>query len=62
MQALRQEQDRLQKRLNQIYDDKLDGLIDEKMYLERIATYKSRQRELVDLIGAMSKRITIFIS
>ena len=48
LQALRKEQDRIQKRLNQIYDDKLDGLIDERMYLERVAAYKNRQTEIVD--------------
>ncbi len=48
LQVLRKEQDRIQKRLNQIYDDKLDGLIDERMYLERVATYKGRQTEIVD--------------
>lgn len=55
MQALRQEQDRIQKRLNQIYDDKLDGLIDQKMYLEKIATYKARQTEIVEQMGRHEK-------
>ncbi len=55
LQALRKEQDRIQKRLNQIYDDKLDGLIDERMYLERVATYKARQTEIVDQMGRHEK-------
>jgi hypothetical protein len=54
-QALRAEQDRIQKRLNQIYDDKLDGLITEKMYLERVSTYKSRQAEIVEQMGRHEK-------
>ena len=48
LQTLRIEQDRIQRRLNQVYDDKLDGLIDEKMYLERVSSYKSRQTEIVE--------------
>ncbi len=55
LQALRSEQDRIQKRLNQIYDDKLDGLITEKMYLERVSTYKSRQTEIVEQMGRHEK-------
>ena len=39
--GLRKEQDRLQKRLSQMYDDKLDGLIDEKMYLEKVQEYNT---------------------
>lgn len=38
--ALRKEQDKMQKRVNQMYDDKLDGLIDEKMYLDKVKGYK----------------------
>ena len=55
LQALRQEQDRIQKRLNQIYDDKLDRLIDERMYLERVSTYKARQTEIVEQMGRHEK-------
>ena len=55
LQALRKDQDRIQNRLNQIYDDKLDGLIDEKMYLERVSTYKKRQAELVEQMGRHEK-------
>jgi site-specific DNA recombinase len=55
LQALRIEQDRIQRRLNQIYDDKLDGLIDEKMYLEKVSTYKSRQSEIVEQMGRHEK-------
>ncbi len=46
--ALRREQDRIQKRINQMYDDKLDGLIDEKMYLDKVKGYKARQAEVVE--------------
>ena len=53
--ALRKEQDRIQNRLNQIYDDKLDRLIDERMYLERVATYKARQTEIVEQMGRHEK-------
>jgi site-specific DNA recombinase len=45
--ALRKDQDRIQKRINQMYDDKLDGLIDEKMYLDKVKDYKARQAEIV---------------
>ena len=31
-----------------MYDDKLDGLIDEKLYLEKIKAYKSRQLEILE--------------
>ena len=47
MKALRKEQDKIQRRISQIYDDKLDGLIDEVMYLEKVREYKTRQAELV---------------
>lgn len=53
--TLRKEQDRIQRRLNQVYDDKLDGLIDEKMYLERVSTYKTRQTEIVEQMGRHEK-------
>jgi site-specific DNA recombinase len=46
--ALRKEQDKIQKRINQMYDDKLDGLIDEKMYLNKVKDYKSRQVEIAE--------------
>ena len=60
--ALRKEQDRLQRRLNQIYDDKLNGLIDEKMYLERISTYKTRQNEIVKQMDCHEKADQIYYS
>lgn len=44
--ALQKERDKIQKRLSQIYDDKLDGLIDEKLYLEKVRDYKKRQIEI----------------
>jgi site-specific DNA recombinase len=34
--------------LSQIYDDKLDGLIDEKLYLEKVREYKKRQIEIAE--------------
>jgi len=40
--ALRRKQDRIQKRINQMYDDKLDGLINEKMYLDKVKDCKAR--------------------
>jgi len=46
--ALRKEQDRIQKRVNQMYDDKLDGLIDEKMYLDKVKDNKARQVEITE--------------
>jgi site-specific DNA recombinase len=46
--VLRKEQDRIQKKLSQMYDGKLDGLIDEKMYLEKLRDYKTRQTEILD--------------
>ncbi|MDF2550578.1 MAG: hypothetical protein K0S07_1645 [Chlamydiales bacterium] len=46
--ALRKEQDQIQKRINQMYDDKLDGLIDEKMYLDKVKGYKARQAEITE--------------
>lgn len=46
--ALRREQDKIQRRMSQIYDDKLDRIIDEAMYLERVSEYKARQHEILD--------------
>ena len=45
---LRKEQDKIQRRISQVYDDKLDGVIDEKMYLEKVSEYKTRQMEIVE--------------
>ena len=53
--ALRKEQDRIQKRINQMYDDKLDGLIDEKMYLDKVKDYKTRQAEIIDQMARHEK-------
>lgn len=46
--ALQKERDKIQKRLGQIYDDKLDGVIDEKLYLEKVREYKTRQLEIAE--------------
>ncbi len=46
--SLQRERDKIQKRLSQIYDDKLDGVIDEKLYLEKVREYKTRQFEIVE--------------
>ncbi len=46
--SLQKERDKIQKRLSQIYDDKLDGLIDEKLYLEKVREYKKRQIEIAE--------------
>jgi hypothetical protein len=48
MQSLRKEQDKLQQRIGKMYDDKLDGLIEEKLYLEKVKAYKSRQLEILE--------------
>jgi DNA invertase Pin-like site-specific DNA recombinase len=53
--ALRKEQDRIQKRINQMYDDKLDGLIDEKMYLDKVKDYKARQAEIIEQMARHEK-------
>lgn len=34
-----------------MYDDKLDGLIDEAMYLDRVRAYKARQAEILEEMG-----------
>lgn len=46
--SLRKEQDKVQRRLSQIYDDKLDGLIDEVLYLQKVREYKARQMEIIE--------------
>jgi hypothetical protein len=46
--SLQRERDKIQKRLSQICDDKLDGMIDEKLYLEKVREYKTRQLEIVE--------------
>jgi hypothetical protein len=51
MDTLRREQEKIQKRLSQMYDDKLDGLIDEAMYLDKIRVYKARQAEILEEMG-----------
>ena len=48
LKAVRSEQDRIQKRISQMYDDKLDGLIDESLFRQKLESYKSRQLELID--------------
>lgn len=53
--ALRKEQDKIQKRINQMYDDKLHGLVDEGMYLDKVKDYKARQTEIIDHIIPFSK-------
>ena len=52
---MRKEQDRIQKRVSQMYDDKLDGLIDEKMYLEKVRDYKTRQAEIIEQMARHEK-------
>jgi DNA invertase Pin-like site-specific DNA recombinase len=51
MDHLRREQEKIQNRMSQMYDDKLDGLIDETMYLDKVRTYKARQAEILEEMG-----------
>ncbi|WP_042279796.1 hypothetical protein [Candidatus Protochlamydia sp. R18] len=60
--ALQREQDRIQKRINQMYDDKLDGLIDEKMYFDKVKDYKTRQAEIIEQMALMKRQITTSMS
>lgn len=53
--VLRKEQDLIQKRVNQMYDDKLDRLIDEKMYLDKVRGYKARQAEIIEQMARHEK-------
>lgn len=53
--ALRKEQDLIQKQSSPMYDDKLDGLIDEKMYLEKFRDYKVGQVEITEQITRHKK-------
>lgn len=46
LKSVRQEQDRVQKKIDQMYDDKLDGLIDEALYRQKLEDYKKQQLEL----------------
>lgn len=46
--VLQKERDKIQKRLSQIYDDKLDELIDKKLYLEKVRDYKKCQIEITE--------------
>ena len=46
--TLRREQDKIQRRISQIYDNKLDGLIDEKLYHEKLKEFKTRQAEILE--------------
>ncbi len=45
---LRKEQNKLQQRISRIYDDKLHGVIDERLYLEKVREYKTRQKEIIE--------------
>lgn len=54
METLRKEQDKIQQRISRMYDDKLDELIDEQMYQEKIKEYKARQQEI---ISQMSRHV-----
>ena len=45
--ALRKEMDKVQNRISRMYDDKLDGLIDEKLYQQKLKEFKARQQEIV---------------
>lgn len=38
-----------------MYDDKLDGLIDEKMYLDKVKDYKTRQAEIIEQMARHEK-------
>ncbi len=51
MDHLRREQEKIQNRMSQMYDDKLDGLIDETMYLDKVRTYKAHQAEILEGMG-----------
>ena len=53
--ALRKEQDRVQKRINQMYEDKLDGLIDQKTYLDKVKDCKALQAEIVEQMARHEK-------
>ena len=53
--SLQRERDKIQKRLGQIYDDKLDGVIDEKLYLEKVREYKTRQLEIAEEMKSHEK-------
>lgn len=51
LKSIRQEQDRIQKRISQMYDDKLDGVIDETLFRQKTEEYKRRQIELRDQVA-----------
>ena len=44
---LRRELDKLQNRLSKMYDDKLDGVIDDELYQQKFKEMKARQQEIV---------------
>ena len=44
---LRKELDKLQNRLSKMYDDKLDGMIDDELYQQKFKEMKARQQEIV---------------
>jgi site-specific DNA recombinase len=55
IQDLQKEQAKIQQRISRMYDDKLDGIIDETMFQEKLKEYKGRQYEIVDEIGRHEK-------
>lgn len=57
--TLRKEQDKIQKCINQIHDDKLDGLIDKKMYLNKGKTKKFSQVEIAEQMALHEKAIKL---
>ncbi|MDP8218070.1 MAG: recombinase family protein [Candidatus Theseobacter exili] len=55
IQDLQKEQAKIQQRISLMYDDKLDGIIDETMFQEKLKEYKERQYEIVEDIGRHEK-------
>lgn len=55
MTSLRKEQDRIQTRISRMYDDKLDGVIDEVLFKKKLDEYKARQQELIEEMSKHEK-------
>jgi site-specific DNA recombinase len=48
LERLRREQDKVQQRISKMYDDKLDGFIDNETYCIKLKEYKDKQYEILD--------------
>lgn len=52
---LRREQDRLEERISKMYDDKLDGIIDEGLFQRKMKEFTERKMQIIEDMKAYTK-------